>query len=191
MRGAVTCVGRKVRLVECALPLPRWLSTSIMTMNRVGFALCAVLGVVLFSATALPTFVDAPSSMQGPQFKQSLKVRRFAVGQVQRVTITQAAAVNADGEICPGLALDAGRVEYFVKHAKAVSERDYFKEHHVFNDCSAVARVKFKNGRAAEYRLDAGGTAILTPVVNGKATKTLYYYYCENCAGFLAPDFKP
>ncbi len=72
-----------------------------------------------------------------------------------------------------------------------MSERDYFKAHRVFTDCSAVARVKFKNGRAAEYRLDAGGAAILTPAVNGKATKTLCYYDCENCSGFLAPDFKP
>jgi hypothetical protein len=117
--------------------------------------------------------------------RQKLKVRKYPVAQVQQV-----AAIVADGNTCSDLMLDAQRVEYFIKHAQAVSERAYFKEHHVFNDCSAVARVTFKGGRTAEYRLDASGTGILTPIMKRKAAKPLYFYNCDNCSGFLARDFR-
>ncbi|WP_160012763.1 hypothetical protein, partial [Rhizobium sp. 18055] len=100
----------------------------------------------------------------------------------------------ADTGACAGTRpLTESDVRRFLTHARPITRRAALQDEFLVGDCYTEARIRFQDGRTASLGIaNDAGTALLTPIAQGKEQAPGRYFRCRQCTGMLdLPDRLP
>lgn len=149
----------------------------------------------IYSAAAICLATHLCNAGQAPASPRASE-KTHAIAPVASIQITRANAQTAAGDAapCTGVRpLAEGDVRRFLEHARPITRRAALHDDFLVGDCYTEARVRFQDGRTASLGIaNDAGTALLTPIVEGREQTQGRYFRCTQCAGMLdLPDRLP
>ncbi|BFO57531.1 hypothetical protein AVXHC19_43340 [Acidovorax sacchari] len=148
-----------------------------------------------YSAAAICLAAHLCNAGQAPEPPRASH-QTHAIAPAASIQITRATAETAAGDTapCAGVRpLTESDVRRFLAHARPITRQAALHDDFQVGDCYTEARVRFQDGRTASLGIaNDAGTALLTPIVEGREQAQGRYFRCTQCAGMLdLPDRLP
>ncbi len=146
--------------------------------------------------TCAAIFLTAHLCHAQPPEKPRAASKIQTIAPIASVEITRAIPETAGGDIAPCASvrpLTESDVRRFLTHARPITPRAALHDEFLVGDCYTEARIRFQDGRTASLGIaNDAGTALLTPIAQGKEQAQGRYFRCRQCAGMLdLPDRLP